>query len=598
MTTAACASTGIVLATLLEIDGTAAPADHQIISLESWSSLNRVGRAKVVVQDDTTSGQHFLISSSSVYVPGAKVKISLGSDGKTNLVFSGIIISHGIEFGVGLNPRIVVELADPAIAMTAGRHSAFFADVTDSQLMEQLLSAYNLQGKVSSTSTKHPAVVQHGCTDWDLMLMRADVNGMVVACQQDGISISVPNTKDTACLELIYGKSIQEAYLYLDASSQLSAAAVQALAWDPANLSVMRSSEATANVEELGNLSSRQLAAVLACKQDVKQTAAALPAEELNRWSAVTLQRHQLAKVRGKLRCAGTAAAQVGSTVKLTGLGDRFNGNAYISAVYHRVEAGEWTTELEIGVSPEPYAVSTANISAPPAAGLLPAAGLIQIGLVSKIADDPDQQYRLQIQLPLVEKDTALIWARCAQPYASAECGFQFLPEVGDEVLVAFMDADPRFPVVLGSLYSKSHAPAQAPKVENTLKSLVTKSKLRLDFDDDTKAIKLTTPAKQMLTIDDKAKLLKLEDCNGNCISLTDSGISIKAKGDIKLDASGAIQLSANSNLTAKGGAKLSLSAPQGEFNADTQLTLKGGAEAKLTAGASVVVQAALVRIN
>ena len=148
------------------------------------------------------------------------------------------------------------------------------------------------------------------------------------------------------------------------------------------------------------------------------------------------------------------------------------------------------------------------------------------------------------------------------------------------------------------SLYSQKHAPSEAPTADNKLKSLVTKSKLRLDFDEEAKAIKLMTPAKQTLTIDDQAKLLKLEDCNGNSISLTDSGIIIKSRGDIKLDAGGSIQMSANSNLTAKGGVKLALTAPQGEFNADTQLNLKGGAEAKLTAGASVVVQAALIRIN
>ena len=261
----------------------------------------------------------------------------------------------------------------------------------------------------------------------------------------------------------------------------LPVSAIKSSAWDPANLSVVHSSEAQAKIKELGNVSSKQLADVLACKQDVRQTAAALSAAELSSWSEATLQRHQLAKVRGHLRCPGTAAAEIGSTVKLLGLGDRFNGTAYVSGVYHRVRAGDWTTELEIGLSPEPYATSTEKISDPPAAGQLPAIGLIQIGLVSKIAEDPDHQYRLLIKLPLIQKDENLIWARIAHPYASADCGFQFLPEVGDEVLVAFMDGDPRFPVVLGSLYSKTHAPAQVPTAENNLKSLVTKSKLRLD---------------------------------------------------------------------------------------------------------------------
>ncbi|MFN7898288.1 MAG: type VI secretion system tip protein VgrG [Synechococcaceae cyanobacterium] len=589
---------GTVLSILLEIDEVPAPADHQIISIETWSSLNRIGRAQIIVQDESPSGDCFIISSSKAYLPGAKVKISLGYDAANCLVFSGIIISHGLEFGVGVSPRVMIEVADPAIAMTLGRRSELYADITDRQLIEQLLSAYKLNGSVSDTTIKQPVIVQHACSDWDLMLMRADSNGFVVASERDSIRIAPPQTKEEPKLELVYGESILEAHLRLDASTQVPAAAVQALAWDPANLAVARSSEANTEVQELGNLSSSQLAAVLACNQLVQQSAASLSAAELSQWADVSLQRHQLAKVRGQLRCQGTADARIDSTVRVIGLGDRFHGNAYISGVHHRVDQGEWTTELEIGLSAESYAASTYNISSPPAAGQLAAAGLIQIGLVTKVADDPDQQYRLQIQLPLVQKDNNLIWARLAHPYASAECGFQFLPEVGDEVLVAFMEGDPRFPVVLGSLYSKKHAPAQAPTAENNLKSLVTKAKLRLDFDEEAKAIRLTTPAKQMLTIDDKAKQLKLEDCNGNSISLSDSGIILNSSGDIKLEAKGSIQLSANTNLTAKGGTKLELSAPQGEFNADSQLTLKGGAQAQLTAGASVVVQAAMVKIN
>ena len=439
-----------VLSILVEIDGTLIPTSHQIVTVETWFALNRVSRAQIMIQDISPTGDCFQLSSSTLYVPGAKLKLKLGYDADASLVFSGIIVGHGLTFGTGTSPSILIEAADPAIAMTLGRHSAMYTQITDSQLIDKLLSAHNLSASVSSTSAKHPVIVQHGCSDWDLMLIRADINGMVVACQKEGIKVAAPDTKAEPMLQLVYGESILEADLRLDASSQLPAAAVKAFAWDPANLSVAQSDQANTLVAELGNLSSSQMAAVLACQQDVRQTAAALPATELTSWSTATLQRRQLAKVRGQLRCPGTAVAEIGSTVSLRGLGDRFNGNAYVAGVHHRVRSGDWTTELEIGLNPEPYATSTEKISDPPAAGQLPAIGLIQIGLVSKIAEDPDKQYRLQIQLPLVQNDDNLIWARMAHPYASRECGFQFLPEVGDEVLVAFMDGDPRFPVVLG----------------------------------------------------------------------------------------------------------------------------------------------------
>jgi Rhs element Vgr protein len=591
-------STGHDLVVQLQIGGATVPKTHRVLSADIWLALNRVGRAMLRIRDDSTDAGCFAISSSPLYVPGAELALLLGYGTMDSCIFKGIIISHGLAVSADEGPSLQLEAADPAVAMTTGRRSALYSNLTDSQLIENLLSNYKLKGSVTSTSEQHHVIIQHSASDWDLMLMRAEMNAMVVACEQGVITISPPNTNMNPELELTYGESILSAKLSLNAWTQLPADGVQSVAWDPANLAIASSNEAQSSIHELGNLSGQQLAEVLACNKAYQQTAASLSPAELTSWSAATLQRHQLAKVRGQVTCVGTAEARIGTAVKLTGLGDRFNGNAYVSGVYHRVQAGKWSTELEIGLSPEPFASSTEGISPPPAGGQLPAVGMIQIGIVSKCDGDPDNQYRLQIQLPLVQKDNNLIWARLAHPYASAECGFQFLPEVGDEVLVAFMEGDPRFPVVLGSLYSKKHAPAQAPTAENNLKSLVTKAKLRLDFDEEAKAIKLTTPAKQMLTIDDKAKQLKLEDCNGNSISLSDSGIILNSSGDIKLEAKGSIQLSASTNLTAKGGTKLELSAPQGEFNADSKLTLKGGAQAQLTAGASVVVQAAMVKIN
>jgi uncharacterized protein involved in type VI secretion and phage assembly len=206
---------------------------------------------------------------------------------------------------------------------------------------------------------------------------------------------------------------------------------------------------------------------------------------------------------------------------------------------------------------------------------------------------------RLPIRLPLVPGQASPLWARLASPYATAKgAGVLFWPEQDDEVLVAFMDNDPRFPIVLGSLYSKQKALPVAFDSKNPVKCIVSRELLRIDFEEDKPAIQISTPAKQKIRLDDDGKTITIADANGNVITLGSSGISLESNGDIKLSAKGAIQLDAKTSLSLKASAGATLQGATVEMTADSTLTAKGNAEAKLTSPASVVVQGSLVRIN
>ena len=169
---------------------------------------------------------------------------------------------------------------------------------------------------------------------------------------------------------------------------------------------------------------------------------------------------------------------------------------------------------------------------------------------------------------------------------------------MGDEVLVAFMDGDPRFPVVLGCVYSKQKTPPQPLDEKNNLKSIVTRSLLRIDFDDDKKTLEISTPDNRKIRLDDDAKKILISDADGNSISLASDGIILSSNANLQLTAKGAISLDAKQGLDLKGTSKASLAAANVEISADSSLLAKGAAEAKLSSAASVVIQAALVKIN
>ena len=178
----------------------------------------------------------------------------------------------------------------------------------------------------------------------------------------------------------------------------------------------------------------------------------------------------------------------------------------------------------------------------------MPAVSGLQIGIVKSIADDPDKAFRVNLSVPALADEAAEVWARWAFPDAGNNRGMIFWPEPGDEVVVGFFNDDPRQPVVLGSLYSAKQvppAPYDKPDDKNLARGFFTKAGSEIGFlDDEGKSqVFLRTSAKHEIKLDDDAKAITLADSNGNTITLDDKGITIKCAKDLKIDASGNVEI-------------------------------------------------------
>jgi uncharacterized protein involved in type VI secretion and phage assembly len=178
--------------------------------------------------------------------------------------------------------------------------------------------------------------------------------------------------------------------------------------------------------------------------------------------------------------------------------------------------------------------------------------------LVSDIAD-PDGQGRVRITLPW-SPDTGSqryeVWARLAVLMAGNNRGTWFIPDVGDEVLVAFEGGDPARPYVVGALWNGQDAgPANMDGAgRNNLKVLRSRNgvKVTLDDQDGQEKMILETPGGQKLTLKDGPGTVELVDSNGNSIKMESSGITINASAQLTLNAS-TVTISAGS-ITANAG--------------------------------------------
>ena len=582
----------------IKSDGKAIDSTFQVVSVDVWTEVNKVPKARLVLFDGSPAKRDFAISNLATFIPGRKIEIAAGYDGKNSPIFKGVVVKQAIEIGENEASKLVVEVTDEAIKMTLARKNAVFEKITDADLIGKLISVNGLAKDVASTSPAHEDFVQYYTSDWDLMLTRAEINGFVVTVADGKVTVKPPDTSQSPVLRVEYGVSILDLQAEMNAATQLASSAVVSRAWDPATQQLIASPPGSVNVTEPGNLSSATLAKVFGVDKFVQQTGALMEKDDLKAWSSAELLKSKLSKIRGNVRFQGSALARLGSTIELAGIGERFNGNVYVSGVHHHITEGRWLTSVEFGLSSQWFAATAPEVAAPGASGQLPPIRGLQTGTVKKVAKDPGGEFRVFVNLPLLQDDAHGVWARLATYYASNKVGAVFYPEIGDEVIVGFMNQDPRDPIILGSVYSKKLAPPVAPDEKNNKKCLVTRSKLEISFDEENKIIEIKTPAKQTITLDDKAKSVTVKDCNGNSLSLAKSGITLDSASNVKISAKGDISLDAKGNVNVKAAANASMEGLQVAHKAQTKFSAQGTAQAEVKASGMLTIQGALVKIN
>jgi Rhs element Vgr protein len=453
-------------------DGKAIASTFQVLSIDVWAAVGKVPKARLVLFDGSPATRSFDISNLDTFVPGKKIEIAAGYDNKKkDVIFNGLIVKQGMEINETEGSKLVVDITDPAIKMTLARNSAVFEKITDSELIGKLITANGLEKDVASSSTGHENIVQYYASDWDLMLTRAEINGFVVIVDSGKVSVKPPNTNQAAVLNVEYGESILNLQAEMNAATQLGASSINSMAWDATTQMVVEAGPGSVPVKEPGNITSEELAKVFSVAKFAQQTGASSIKAALKDWSSSELLKTKLSKIRGHVRFQGNALARVGRTIELAGLGERFNGTAFISGIHHSISEGRWLTTAEFGLSPQWFAAQAPEIAAPPAAGQLPPIQGLQPGIVKKTAVDPEGEFRVLVNLPLLRNDAHGVWARLVTYYASNKVGAMFYPEIGDEVIVGFMNQDPRDPVILGSVHSKKLAPPLVPDEKNNKKN-------------------------------------------------------------------------------------------------------------------------------
>ena len=155
---------------------------------------------------------------------------------------------------------------------------------------------------------------------------------------------------------------------------------------------------------------------------------------------------------------------------------------------------------------------------------------------------DPAGQGRVQIHLPWSPDPGGSqyeVWARLATMMAGGNRGTWFIPEVGDEVLVAFFGGNPNWPYVIGALWNGQDDPPETIDSNDDIRSITSRSGIKIKMDDTDGGVTLTlsTPGGQSVTLADSGPSITLTDANGNTAQMDSSGVTVTAASQLTINA-------------------------------------------------------------
>lgn len=187
----------------------------------------------------------------------------------------------------------------------------------------------------------------------------------------------------------------------------------------------------------------------------------------------------------------------------------------------------------------------------------------IVVGVVTN-NQDPDNMGRVKVKFPWLSDTDESYWARLATPMAGKDRGIYVLPEIDDEVLIAFEHGDVRFPYVLGALWNgQDTPPEQNSDGKNNIRMIKSRSGhiIRLNDEEGKETIEIIDKSgKNSIAIDTannaititSNKDITLKATNGT-IKLEAQKVEIKSSTDTKIEASAGMDIKATGTMNVRG---------------------------------------------
>ena len=530
-----------------------------VLEVDVSEEVGRHARATLLVRNWDPDTREVAHSDAETFKPGTEVELSMGWQGELVPVFSGLVTAVTGHFGAASGPTLEVACRSRSTLLASIPCHRVYEQTSDGDVAADLASLYGLTADAEDGATQ-PVATWAGVSDWDWLVTRAARLGWVTYVRERSLVFRPAAEPGDDDLRLAYGTTLRELHVTQDLAGLPGPVTVHGWSADLEPVTA----EAESGVEETG----------WPLRAAETGTPARIGQDEAGAMAAARAGAAKRRQVSGSGRTLGTPRLRCDSWLTIEGVGQRLGGSHYVSAARHRLGRNGFTTEFQLGAPPPLL----------PPIGTAGAAATLAAGVVDDL-DDPESQGRVKVRFPYLPAADA-VWARLALLDAGPSQGTFFVPDVGQEVVVGWLDEDRRFPVVLGSLWNATQTPPETVEPANDLRAIVTRSGHRLAFDDkDSGTVTVRTKGGHELLFDDGSGDITMTEKNGTAsVTVGGGGVTIEAtSGDIALKAPAG---------------KVSIEAMQLDAAATGPAKLRSSATLDLTASATLTASGALVRIN
>ena len=497
----------------------------------------------------------------SRFSPGARVVIALDN----SPLFDGYLVQKkmhlkGKEWSVRLEARHALQ------KLTFLPHSRVFRQQDDSTVLKGLLQSAGVkltQKATAQLSSRHDQLIQFRLSDWQFIRSRLLSTNcwLLPDAASDAVVISPLTDAATASRRLARDSHDYTLYeINLNFDNRFTPDSLSLQGWDIAAQKLTPAQKSAAGAFRPWKPEGQEFRAS-AGRQDYALAFSMLPEAPLQSLSDSWLNYQQMTGVQGHIVLAGTRDFAAGESITLSGFGAGLDGTAILSGVSQLFDTENgWRSELLMGL---------------PASILEPAPPVrsLHTGTVAEFTADPLHLDRIALHLPALNLPDSLIFARLSKPWASHASGFCFYPEPGDEVVVGFIDSDPRYPIILGAMHNPKNIAPFPPDEKNNRKGLIVSQ----------------ADQTQALMIDTEEKTLKL--------MAGDNTLTLTGEGDIALHTPNALQLQADGNLSIAGKQQVDI-ASEGEVAMRTTKDLQLQADGNLSVNSKEQVEITSAKIN
>lgn len=559
---------------------------------------------------------------------GASVTLAVslnGAEGPQKLLDAEVTALDREDVGGELRTR--VRGLDTSHRLFRGRRVAAYVDMSTADIVQKVAQRAGIKvGSVSGPATIMPHTTQDNVSDWVFLKRLADASGCVFSVVDGKLEFGPPTPASTASsgsasavddpIVIEHGRNT--VYLHATITSAEQVSEVEVRGWDvAAKQKVVSTAPAKTKAAELPTLDPAKVAQVFASPRYVSGAGAGSqqPQDKLAEAIASRIA-GGFAEIEATI--LGNPRIHSGTAVRLRGFGAPFDGRYTVTESKHEFSSEQgYTTTLVVSDASDR---SLLGVGSRPELLLAGAGTAGMPGVVSALVSDvyggsgkPEDEGRVRLTFPFLSDDYVSGWARVVQAGAGAERGAVVLPEVGDEVLVAFEAGRFDRPVVLGGLYNGKDLPqgGWSSFVESgsvVRRSFTSRTGMIVEF--------LERPGEELLRVSTNhgAQHVTLTQTADRGIQIVSEGpVTVTAKRDATITAEGNASVTAsqgNISLSAMkialdASAELAISAPNVKVDGSASLDLsgakvavKGSAAAEFSSSGVTVVKGSLVQIN